>query len=263
MENTMYNIIRCGYNAKHSKDFLMSRPNGLYCYLFLIVKSPASFQINDRPFTIHSTSAVLISPNTPYQYSGLDCEYKNDWLYFTCENNDFESKCGSLFNHPIPLSNGPQFSQYFQQIIWENHYALEQFRVQNVSMLFEIIFNKLLQEEQTTKAQTYNPYISQLQKLRLYMLSMPNHNFTPSELADRLHISPSYFQFLYKDYFGIPFKTDLINMRLAYAKSLIIETALPFEEIAFQCGYSNEIHFYRQFKAKTGMTPREYRMSVR
>ena len=131
-------------------------------------------------------------------------------------------------------------------------------------MLFEVFFNKPLQEEQTVKTQhPYNPYVSRPQKLRLHMLSKPYHNFTPAELADTLHISPSYFQALYKDYFGVPFKTDLINMRLEYAKRLIEETTLPFEEIAYQCGYTNEIHFYRQFKAKIGMTPREYRLSVR
>ena len=260
----MYTIYRGGYNSKHPKDYLMSRPKGLYCYLFLIIKSPASLEIDARPFTIHSASAIIISPNTPYQYSGLDCEYINDWLYFDCTDADFVSKYESLFNHPIPLSNSMQFSQHFQHIIWENHYALEQFRNENVSMLFEVFFNKLLQEEQTVKTQhPYNPYVSRLQKLRMDMLSRPYHNFTPAELATKLNVSPSYFQFLYKEYFGVPFKTDLINMRLEYAQGLIIETTLPFEEIAYQCGYSNEIHFYRQFKAKMGMTPGEYRLAMR
>ncbi len=260
----MYTIFRGGYNAKHPMDFLLSRPKGLCCYLFLIIKSPASIQIDARPFTIHSASALIISPNTPYQYSGLDCEYINDWLYFDCTNANFISKYGSLFNHPIPLSNSMQFSQHFQHIIWENLYALEQFRTKNVSLLLEFLLNKLLQEEQTAKApQPYNPYISRLQKLRMDMLSRPYHNFTPSELAIKLNISPSYFQFLYKEYFGVPFKTDLINMRLEYAQGLIIETTLPFGEIAYQCGYSNEIHFYRQFKAKMGITPGEYRLAMR
>ena len=259
----MYTIFRGGYNAKHPEDFVMSHPNGLYCYLFLIIKSPASLQIDNRTFTTYSTNAVIISPNTPYQYSGLGNSFINDWLYFDCTNTDFISKYESLFNHPIFLDNSLQFTQLFQNLIWERHYALEQFRSQNVSMLLELIFNKLLQEEQSAKKpHPYNPYISGLQELRLEMMSKPYHNFTPEELADKLHISPSYFQFIYKSYFGLPFKADLINMRLKHAKNLIAETTLPFSEIAFQCGYSNEIHFYRQFKAKTGMTPRKYRMSA-
>ena len=79
----------------------------------------------------------------------------------------------------------------------------------------------------------------------------------------KLNISRSYFQFLYKDYFGISFKKDLINMRLQYAQELLLNTTMPIEQIAFQSGYSNEIHFYRQFKAKTGLTPGEYQKTMR
>ena len=48
-------------------------------------------------------------------------------------------------------------------------------------------------------------------------------------------------------------------MRIEYAKELIISTNLPLEHIAYSCGYSNEVHFYRQFLSKTGMTPGDYR----
>ena len=93
------------------------------------------------------------------------------------------------------------------------------------------------------------------------MQSRPEKNFTPGELAEKLKVSPSYFQFLYKSFFGVPFKTDLIQMRLEYARELIVETDLTLEQIAQICGYNNEIHFFRQFRAKTGMTPREYQAS--
>jgi AraC family transcriptional regulator of arabinose operon len=259
----MYTIHKGAYNAKHPKSFLISRPTGLYCYLFLIVKSPSLFIIGGKQFTVNTTSAVIISPNTPYQYSSIDCEYKNDWLYFDCSDEYFTSKYHSLFNHPITLNNSLQFSQLFQQLIWENHYALEPFHENNVDMIFQIIFNKLLQEEQTKQTPMhYNPYTLRLQKMRLDMMSQPSRNHTPTEQAAKLGISSSYFQFLYKELFGIPFKSDLIHMRLEYARNLISETVLPFEEIALMCGYSNEVHFYRQFKAKVGVTPGEYRASI-
>ena len=92
------------------------------------------------------------------------------------------------------------------------------------------------------------------------MLSRPEKNFTPAELAAVLNVSHSYFQALYKEFFGVPFKTDLIHMRLDYARDLISETNLTLEQIALMSGYNNEIHFYRQFKAKTSMTPKEYRI---
>jgi len=257
---TMYTTFRGGYGSKHSKGFVMMRPNGLYCYLFLIIRCPAYVKIGEKQFTVEANTAVIISPNIPYEYGALEGEYKNDWLYFESSDPDFAEAYQALFNRPIPLDNGPQFTQYVQHIVWERSYGSEAYRQDNISMLFQVMLNKLRQElENSNSRREYNPYATSLQELRLHMQSRPEQNYTPAQLAARLKVSPSYFQFLYKDFFGIPFKADLIQMRVEYAQDLILETELPMNQIAELSGYSNEIHFYRQFKARTGMTPKEYR----
>ncbi len=260
----MYSILRGNYNSKHSRDFVMSRPNGLYCYLFLIIRCPAYVQIGEERFTVKANSAVIIAPNIPYEYGALDGEYKNDWLYFESSEADFAKTYQMLLNQPILLDNGPQFTQYVQHIVWERSYGSQAHRRENISMLFQVMLNKLMQEKESCQKQKeYNPYAAMLQELRLHMQGKPDKNFTPAELAARLKVSPSYFQALYKEFFGVPFKADLIQMRVEYAQDLILETELPMNQIAFLSGYSSEIHFYRQFKAKTGMTPRQYQVLMR
>lgn len=259
----MYTVYRGGYNAKHPADFCMLRPNGIYCYLFLIIKSPARLEVAGEVFDVKSNTAVVIRPNVPYQYAATDGEYKNDWLYFDCTDEEFEGEYGELFHRPVPLQDVIQLAQYVKNIVWENSYADEKYRRQNVSALMQVLINKMYQAAQAAKRESeYTPYALGLQELRLTMQSRPEKNFTPEELAEKLKVSPSYFQFLYKSFFGVPFKTDLIQMRLEYARELIVETDLTLEQVAQICGYSNEIHFYRQFKAKMGMTPREYQASL-
>ncbi len=255
----MYQIIKGGCNSKHPKGFIMRQPAGIPSYIILIVKTPARFQIGAQSFVLHQPAAVLIPPNTPYSYFDLAEGYKNDFLRFFCSDPDFSAKYEHLMDAPVLIGNTLHYTQYIQHILWEYHYADESYKNDNISMLFRILLNKLCQEKahaQRTKIPT--PYTSRLQDLRLAMISEPNKNFSAEELADSLHLSPSYFQHLYKELFDIPFKKDLINMRIDYAQSLITGTNLTLEQIAQASGYSNEIHFYRQFKAKTGMTPREY-----
>ena len=48
-------------------------------------------------------------------------------------------------------------------------------------------------------------------------------------------------------------------MRIEHAKYILTTTDLTLEQIAEICGYSNEVHFYRQFKQITGLTPSKYR----
>lgn len=259
----MYTILRGGYNSKHPKGYEKVNTDGLLCYLLLIIRSPAFIQIGEEKFKVNGNSAVIIRPQVPYRYSGEQMEYRNDWLYFESSEKNFEDEYGQLLNHPIPLVNVLLYSQYIKNIVWEKNYALEKYRDRNVSMLLEIILNKLVQENQDCNTnRSYNPYASKLQEVRLTMLSRPDQEYTPIQLASALNVSPSYFQVLYKNFFGVPFKSDLIQMRVNYAKNLIFETNFTLEQIAQMSGYNSEIHFYRQFKAKTGMTPKEYRISM-
>lgn len=79
--------------------------------------------------------------------------------------------------------------------------------------------------------------------------------------AKELKISASYFQYLYKKIFGVSFQHDLIQIRINYAKYVLLTSNLPIDQIAETCGYSNEVHFYRQFKKITGTTPAKFRLS--
>lgn len=37
-----------GYNYSHGSDFVMDRPNGVGCWLMLIIKTPASFVLGEK-----------------------------------------------------------------------------------------------------------------------------------------------------------------------------------------------------------------------
>ena len=143
------------------------------------------------------------------------------------------------------------------------NYAGPDYKDQNIEWNMRLLINNLLQTIEVTSSKfPYSPYASRLQNMRLTMQSQVHHNYTPQELAAVLGISPSHFQHLYKDFFGLPFRTDLINMRIEHAKELILSTNLKLDQVAMRCGYANEQHFYRQFRQKTGMTPKEFLKSA-
>ena len=105
----------------------------------------------------------------------------------------------------------------------------------------------------------YSPYLHKMQDLRLLMQASPQSAGSASEAADSFGISLSYFQHLYKDFFKISYQKDLIRMRLSCSEELLRTTDLSIEAIALACGYTNPVHFHRQFIAEYGMTPGQYR----
>lgn len=259
----MLSVLNGGYNTQHSRTFVMSRPKGLNNYILLIIKTPADFDINGTSFTVQPGSAVLIDRNTPYQYHNPDGEYSDDWLHIECTQDQQFRSSGVVFNEVFLLRNPSKFTSYIQHILWEKNYTSEPFRSDNVDMLLRILINNIiLAYQEKDIVRSYNPYHTKLQNVRMSLQTAPYEKHSPADYSKHLGISTSYFQHLYTVFFGISFQSDLINIRLEYAKNLILSTSLTIEQIAEMSGYSNEIHFYRQFRKKTGMTPIEYRKST-
>ncbi len=255
----MFSLINGGCFSRHSTDFFMNRPNGLPHYLFLIIRSDSELVVNGTPQTIKPNSVLIIRPNTPYSYHNPHGDYLDDWLHFECSSEDLALLPDTILNHGFPIQNPALLTTYLQQMLWEQNFAPSDSRDYYVDSLFRILLRHVTYDVQTRSTEDYHPYRFKLQNLRLELQAAPYQHYTAETLARRLDISPSYFQHLYKLFFHIPFRSDLIQMRIDYAKEQITSENIPLEQIAYACGYSSEVHFYRQFLAQTGMTPGEYR----
>ncbi|MBE5882842.1 MAG: helix-turn-helix domain-containing protein [Lachnospiraceae bacterium] len=255
----MFELIRGGCFSRHAADFIMNRPQGLPYYLFLVIKSNSEINIDGVLQICKPNSILLIKPNTPYSYRNPDGEYIDDWLHFSCLPQDISLLDENMFHNSISISNPRLFTTYIQQLLWENNFARATSRNYYVDSLFRILLQHICDEFRSESADEYSPYRYKLQRLRLEIQAAPYKKYSAQNIASDLSISTSYLQYLYKHFFHISLQADIINMRVDYAKELITSTTLPLEQIAYACGYSNEIHFYRQFLRKTGMTPGEYR----
>lgn len=262
----MYTISTGGCCTNHPAPFLMNRPNGIPEYLMLLVRTKAHFIIGKEHFDVLPDQVVLIDKNLPYSYYATDVNYMDDWMHFDCSLEESE-RISCLLNHPIPVSNAARMVIYFQQMIWEASYGIQgkslnynEQSLEHVHLLMTIFINHLLDAQGSLqRGHTYSPYYGKLQELRLKIQSNPADCPELGEISEQLGISASYFQHLYADFFQISFRNDVIDMRLAYAKELLFGTTYTIEAIAKLCGYQNEVHFYRQFRNRVGMTPTRYR----
>ena len=85
-----------------------------------------------------------------------------------------------------------------------------------------------------------------------------NPNLTNAELAEQCKISEIYFRRIFTRYYHATPRQFLIDIRINKAKQLLSEGALKINAVALKCGFSNQYHFCRVFKEKTGLTPTEY-----
>ncbi len=73
----------------------------------------------------------------------------------------------------------------------------------------------------------------------------------------------SYFQHLYKEFFGVSFTADIKEARIVLARQLLKETNDSVAEIAHRCGYTDPTYFMRLFKEHNKITALAYRKQMR
>ena len=87
-----------------------------------------------------------------------------------------------------------------------------------------------------------------------------NTNLTVADLAERASQHPDYFSRLFQQYTGERPIVYIQNKRIERAQYLITTTNMPYEVIADETGFKNNLpYFSKIFKKITGMTPGQYK----
>ena len=90
-----------------------------------------------------------------------------------------------------------------------------------------------------------------------------HQNIKSKEVAQTVGYSSAYLTDLVKRMTGKTVNEWIIERRVAQAKYLLLETDKSIESIAFEIGYQNLNHFYRQFRIYCCKTPRAWREEQR
>lgn len=247
----------------HTSDFVSERSNGIVDFLFLFVKTPSTFVINEQIFTISKPSAILIDSYIPYKYFPTGMQYIDDYLHFAVvDRKSFLKELTFPLNTPIQISKDSSIGNLLHDILNENN-PDNKYSSRILKHLISLLMIKvseqwdLLQQENTTL-----PHFNELLSVRNQIINSPERIWKVEELAEQAHLSHAYFQVIYKKAFGVTCITDVINTKIAQAKVLLTSTNLPVKEIAQELGYNEVYHFIRQFKKNTGETPGAFRKKL-
>jgi len=90
-----------------------------------------------------------------------------------------------------------------------------------------------------------------------------DHDLSMDNVAQYVHMSPSYFSVIFKAEQGIAFTDYLIQLRIEKSKEFMRHTDLKVFEIAYKVGYDTAAYFSAAFKKVTGYSPTEYREQLK
>lgn len=109
-----------------------------------------------------------------------------------------------------------------------------------------------------------NGYSGQLiTKALEYIAAHYTENLTLQSVADIVHLSKSYFSHLFKKQTERNFIDYLIELRIREAKRLLTQNDCRIYDVAGAVGFKDVKYFSKVFKKITGLTPVEYRESMK
>jgi len=100
--------------------------------------------------------------------------------------------------------------------------------------------------------------VAQIKKAKDIMIENMANPPSLEELSKQVGINIKKLKMGFKEFYGTPVFTFLLNYKLDYSKKLLEENKLNVSEIATQIGYSNSSHFIAAFKKRFEITPKQF-----
>lgn len=124
----------------------------------------------------------------------------------------------------------------------------------------ETLFSKLMRKLAYHLPDGMN---AQKQDVLFKILEYINKNFSEDlsleGLAERSFYNPSYFSRIFKERFGMGFKTYITKLRTDKAAELLKTTTIPVKDIIMMCGFNDKNAFYRALEKWYNTTPSKLR----
>lgn len=98
-----------------------------------------------------------------------------------------------------------------------------------------------------------------IEQAKCFIQSQLNNPLGIKDVAQHVHLSPSYFSVLFKEKVGVTFSEYVSRVRHLRAKELLLTSDKEISVIAEEVGYQSASYFIRVFRELEGVTPKHYR----
>jgi AraC-like DNA-binding protein len=230
-----------------------------------IAKGSARFFNSTKETVLEPGMLAIINPETlhacnttgkcgrSYYMLHADLAWCTDIQRSLWQNDQFQPVTPSVLNNWDLFD---RFCTMMDQLMDEQVFLMEkeQLAIEFLTKLFlatgETKTTQLVEEEN-------NAEINHLKELLGKHLEQ---NITLDDLADELTCNPFTLLRRFKTANGLTPHQYRVNCRIEKAR-LLLQQGTDITETALNCGFFDQSHFHRHFKAMTTVTPREYQLN--
>lgn len=207
-------------------------------------------------------SLALINPDTLHNCNPLEKLERSYYMLYLDTAWCFKIQ-QSLYNtntfipsNTIILENEKIYNEYIKTMdfFMQEGFLLE--KEQMMVNLVEHIFENILEIQPFTCKQISQ----QVKSLKLRLKENLDEDITLHHIAKDWDLNPFTLLRHFKNEVGITPHAYRMNIRIESAKKLL-QTYTDISEVALECGFFDQSHLHRYFKAMTTVTPKEYQLN--
>jgi AraC-like DNA-binding protein len=242
-----YLVFRKCTTSWRMNEYLLERCNIIY-----VVKGRAQYTINGKDYETRAGDLIClnngdIQKGITFSDNLMHCFS----LYFNLRNA--EDKEIPL---PFPVLNHIGNQKYLEELFHELVYTWfdrrDGYKLKSEALTMLILHHIF---ELTADSHEFRTYDFRINKITRYIADNYMKRITVKKMADLVGLNEIYLGTLFKKETGLTVSQYLIKTRIRNAEYLLRSGECNVGEAAYLCGFSDIAHFYKNFKAITGMAP--------
>lgn len=199
-----------------------------------------TYKINGKPAVSDEKHAIILPKGQSYSLYG-----NKSGIFPVIDFDCKELLCDEVIS--LPIQSAETYIKDFEKM--KALSLFEENRAEIMSVFYSMLHRLSLE---SSVRNVIIPAIKYIEN------NYQNPKLSNAALAEQCNISEVYFRRIFTEAYKTTPKQFIVDIRINKAKQLLSDGCSKVGSVAEQCGFSNQYHFCRLFKEKTGLTPTEY-----
>jgi len=280
-----YDVVPYIRNADYAirRPFFLGERSLLDYVIFYVQEGTFEIELDGRMHVLRPGDHCLLQPGDRHTIRGLDDTINPyvhlDFFYQPKRAESFVTLPGQIDMEPYAELMQPRLNDFTEfdlplklevsqpqrlrdQVLkmiesWQQGTYIGQLSAQKLAHEWYMTVASEFMKTPKAASTHVRPLLNWITSYFAFHISEP---ITVNDMAKRAGLSPSRFNVMFAETFGITPYQYLLRMRIEHAKELL-GNGYPIKVVSEYCGFADVHYFSKAFKAAVGATPGQYRRS--
>ncbi|WP_024953821.1 AraC family transcriptional regulator [Sulfurospirillum arcachonense] len=249
-------FIECRYSknsGKHYKPHIHSAFS-----IGAIDNGEVLYRVKDEEAYLKPNSLALINPDSLHHCNPLEELSRSYYMLYldTSWCKKIQNSDVFINSNKILLEDKEMYDAYIQTM---DFFMKEGFLLEKEQMMVSFL-EKIFTKTTDIKTFTCKDFSLHVKTLKEQLSKNLDEDITLNKIADDLELNSYTLLRSFKQELGITPHAYRMNCRIELAKKLL-QKKVDISEVALECGFFDQSHMHRHFKAITTVTPKEYQLN--